>query len=103
MRLILLISLIFSSVSLSAEEHTIGQKNKMFTQKELHIKTGDTVHFLNQDNIFHNVFSLSDTKFFDLGSYPRNESRPVIFEKPGKIEVECAIHPQMYMVVKVED
>lgn len=82
-----------------AEEYTVAQKNKAFTVKTLQVKVGDTVHFENDDPFFHNVFSLSDTATFDLGSYPKGESKSVTFEKPGKVEVECAIHPNMKMVV----
>lgn len=95
------------SAAVSAKDLTIGQKDKTFVLgakqiEQLTIKTGDTIHFQNQDPWFHNIFSLSDTKLFDLGSYPKGESRDVTFDKPGEVEVECAIHPQMYLVVNVE-
>ncbi len=85
-----------------AAEYTVGQKNKKFTQKELRIKVGDVVKFENQDPFFHNVYSLADQKTFDLGSYPKGESRAVTFDTKGTIPVECAIHPNMYMEVIVE-
>jgi plastocyanin len=90
-----------------ADEYTVGQKDKTFIQngskvEKLTIKTGDTVHFQNQDPWFHNVFSLSELKTFDLGSYPKGQSKAVTFDKAGTVEVECAIHPQMYMVVEVK-
>ncbi|HEB66643.1 MAG TPA: methylamine utilization protein [Gammaproteobacteria bacterium] len=84
-----------------AAQHEVGQKNKAFTVKHLKIKVGDTVAFTNLDPFFHNVYSLSQAKTFDLGSYPKGESKSVTFDKPGKVEVECAIHPQMHMVVEV--
>jgi plastocyanin len=80
----------------------VGQKNKEFTKKEITIKQGDVVRFKNEDPFFHNVFSLSDTKFFDLGSFPQGEHKDVKFEEAGEIEVECAIHPNMKMTIKVE-
>lgn len=86
----------------SAENIVVGQKDKAFTQKEITIQAGDTVEFLNEDPYFHNVFSLSDTKLFDLGSYPEGDSRTVTFEEKGVVEVECAIHPQMVMKINVE-
>lgn len=103
MRFLLFISLLLVSVVSSAEEFEVEQKNKMFSVEKITLKKGDTIHFKNSDKIFHNVFSLSDTQFFDLGSYPKGESRAVTFDTPGKVEVECAIHPQMYMVVEVEE
>jgi plastocyanin len=45
---------------------------------------------------------LSDAKLFDLGSYPQGQSKPVTFDKPGTVEVECAIHPQMKITVEVK-
>ena len=85
-----------------ATEFEVGQLNKEFTMKELKIKVGDSVKFTNQDDFFHNVFSLSDAALFDLGSYPKGEFRSVTFEEAGKVEVECAIHPNMRMTIEVE-
>lgn len=86
-----------------AETHEVGQKDKEFTVSELAIKKGDKVKFINRDSFFHNVFSLSDAAFFDLGSFPEGEFKEVVFEEPGEVEVECAIHPNMKMVIKVEE
>ena len=93
--------------ALAAENHLVEQRDKNFYYKgakieTLKIKPGDTIEFKNMDPYFHNVFSLSDVKTFDLGSYPKGQSKSVKFEKPGKIEIECAIHPQMHMVVEVK-
>lgn len=96
-----LFTLIFSS-SISAETHVVGQKDKEFTVDKLKIKAGDTIKFINEDSFFHNVFSLSDAKFFDLGSFPQGEFKEVTFDDPGTIDVECAIHPNMIMTVVVE-
>lgn len=91
------------SVSAQAAEHEIAQRNKAFTVKALKIKKGDTVSFPNQDPFFHNVFSLSPTKSFDLGSYPKGETKKIVFDKAGKIDVECAIHPNMQMTIEVAE
>lgn len=89
-----------SSTALSAE-FMVGQKNKQFTKKELSLKVGDVVEFKNEDPFSHNVFSLSDTQSFDLGSYPQGQSKKVTFTKAGKVEVECAIHPEMKLNIEV--
>ncbi len=94
-------ALFFASVA-TAEEYEVAQKNKAFSVEELNIKAGDTVKFTNQDDFFHNVFSLSDLKTFDLGSYPKGEFKSVTFDKAGTVEVECAIHPSMLMTINVE-
>lgn len=84
-----------------AAEHLVDQKEKNFSVAHLNIKVGDTVTFRNSDQFFHNVFSMSDVKSFDLGSYSQGKSKTVTFDKQGTIEVECAIHPNMKMVVEV--
>jgi len=71
------------------------QINKSFDPKVLPIAVGTTVEFPNDDNVFHNVFSLSKTKPFDLGIYAQNSSKSVVFDQPGLVKVYCNIHPQM--------
>ena len=95
-------SAIFLSATVNAETYEVGQQNKKFSVKKLSIKVGDSVKFINQDAFFHNVFSLSDIKFFDLGSFPKGEFKTVVFEEPGVVEVECAIHPDMMMEIEVK-
>ncbi len=91
-----------------AAEYVVGQKNKTFVDEagnkmeRLSIKVGDTVRFLNEDPFFHNIFSLSEVKTFDLGSFPQGDSRTVTFDKAGKLDIECAIHPQMHLVLEVQ-
>jgi plastocyanin len=90
-----------------AEEHTVAQNNKTFMLKgakveKLSIKVGDSISFKNEDPFFHNIFSLSDLKTFDLGSYPQGQAKSVVFDKPGVVEVECAIHPSMQLKVEVK-
>ena len=84
-----------------AESYVVGQKNKKFSEDKLTINVGDVINFQNNDNFFHNIFSLSDVQAFDLGSYPKGESREVIFEKIGTLVIECAIHPSMSLEVTV--
>jgi len=95
-----LLALAASAVHAS-EEHVVAQKGKAFSQKTLRIKAGDSVRFVNEDAFAHNVFSLSDAKSFDLGTYSKGGSKTVTFDKPGTVEIECAVHPDMKMVVEV--
>jgi plastocyanin len=87
--------------AVQAEEHTVGQKNKTFSAQKLKVKVGDSVGFRNDDAFFHNVFSLSPIQTFDLGSFPKGQTRKVTFTKPGTVEIECAIHPEMKMEIEV--
>lgn len=84
-----------------ANEHLVDQKNKKFSVSKLNAKVGDTVKFTNSDPFAHNVYSLSDTQSFDLGSYRKNDTKSLVLNKPGKIEVECSIHTDMNMVIEV--
>jgi plastocyanin len=85
----------------SAGSHEVHQKGNQFDVQSLTVKVGDTVSFRNDDPHFHNIFSLSDAQSFDLGSYPQGESRKVKFDKEGRVDVECAIHPNMKMTIQV--
>jgi plastocyanin len=93
--------------AIQAAEIEIGQQNKAFISNgqklsTFKIKAGDTIRFKNYDTFFHNVFSLSDIEPFDLGSFPKGDSRAVTFAKKGTIEIECAIHPHMQLKLEVE-
>lgn len=99
---ILLIVVAGITFSAQAKEFEIAQKDKKFSQKNLTIKVGDAVNFKNEDPFSHNVFSLSDPKTFDLGSYPQGQSKTVTFDKAGTVEVECAIHPDMKIDIEVQ-
>jgi len=86
----------------TAAEQVVAQKGKAFSVKKLKVKVGDSVKFVNEDPFSHNVFSLSAVKSFDLGSYPQGGAKSVTFDKPGTVEVECAIHPEMTLTIEVE-
>ena len=92
--------------TLYADSYVVSQKNKtfMFDDKvvdHMKIMVGDSIDFLNEDPFFHNVFSVSPSGRFDLGIFPQGESRSVVFDKQGEVEVECSIHPHMYLKVEV--
>lgn len=106
-KLILLLSLLLVSTSVMAVEHVVLQKGKAFVEngavvESLTLAVGDSIRFVNEDPYFHNIFSLSDLSTFDLGSFPQGDSRTITFDEAGSIEVECAIHPEMYMEVTIQ-
>jgi plastocyanin len=86
-----------------AAEKTISQKDKTFSETEITVKVGDTLTFVNDDNIGHNVLSSSAGNEFNLGSMAPGASAPFTFKKSGDVAVLCAIHPRMKMAVKVTD
>jgi hypothetical protein len=78
------------------EKHpALTQKNAWFIPEVLAVLVGTTVDFPNLDDQYHNVFSYSKPKRFDLGRYPANETRPVTFDKPGVVKIYCEIHAHM--------
>jgi plastocyanin len=84
-----------------AQTHTtasaphISHKDQAFSPRALVITTGTTVDFKNDDRIYHNAFSLSKSKPFDLGIYPEGTSKFVTFNEPGLVRVYCNMHPAM--------
>ena len=91
------------ATSASSERAVLRQHGERFTPHVLPVLRGSTVDFPNEDVLFHNVFSLSRAKEFDLGRYPRGTSRSVTFERPGIVQVFCHIHSDMSAVVLVLD
>ena len=81
----------------------IRQENEMFTPKVVAVPVGSTVEFPNGDPIYHNVFSLSRTRAFNLGRYPKGQSREVKFDRAGIVKVFCDIHSHMSATVMVFD
>jgi len=80
---------------------TMDQRDETFVPHVLAITVGTTVDFPNSDVTFHNVFSLSKTKRFDLGRYPRGRSKSVRFDRPGVVQVFCDIHSDMSAYILV--
>jgi len=74
---------------------SIEQKDRRFVPDLVVIPAGATVSFPNFDPIFHNVFSLSKAKSFDLGNYREGQSRLVTFPVPGVVAVYCHLHSNM--------
>ena len=87
----------------TAKQRVIEQRNKEFAPHVMAVPVGSTVSFPNFDNIFHNVFSLSKTKAFDLGMYKSGETRDVKFDKPGIVRLGCNLHANMSAYIVVVD
>lgn len=85
----------------AAQEHVVSQKNRQFAPKALTAKVGEPVNFKNDDSVYHNVFSLSKALSFDLRAMAPGQSRKVEMVREGVIDVECAIHPEMKLQIKV--
>jgi plastocyanin len=77
------------------------QKDANFEPHVLPVVVGTTVRWPNEDDIFHNVFSTSDAKEFDLGYYKKEKTPDVLFDKVGRVDVFCAIHTKMHCIILV--
>jgi len=80
---------------------SLTQVKYAFDPRVLGIPVGTTVEFPNKDAVFHNVFSYSKTKRFDLGYYGKGKSKRVTFDKPGLVKVFCDIHSSMSAFILV--
>jgi plastocyanin len=85
----------------AARTYTMAQQDGTFVPHVLPVPVGSTVEFPNADRVYHNVFSLSKASSFDLGRYPRGQSRSVRFDSAGVVKVFCHIHSDMTAVVLV--
>ena len=80
---------------------TLDQRNERFVPRVVAITIGSTVDCPNNDRTYHNVFSLSKTKRFDLGRYAAGHSKSVRFDRPGIVRVFCDIHSHMNAFILV--
>ena len=83
------------------QKKIIDQRNLKFIPTVVAIMVGETVEFPNNDQTYHNVFSLSKTRPFDLGRYAANRSKSVRFDEPGIVRVFCDIHSHMSAFILV--
>lgn len=77
------------------------QKDASFDPHVLPVAVGTTVRWPNEDDIFHNVFSMSEPKQFDLGLYHKEKTPEITFERAGRVDVFCAIHTRMHCIILV--
>lgn len=83
----------------------MAQKDLAFVPPLLPMQTGTKVEFPNLDDTYHNIFSFSPAKRFDLGRY-RSDERPipsVLFDVPGLVTLRCDIHQHMRGLILVLD
>ena len=88
--------------SLKLKPAVMDQQDLKFLPHVLPVVAGTAVEFANNDKTFHNVFSSSEAKTFDLGLYSPGRRRSVTFDKSGVVRILCHVHPDMeaYIVVK---
>ncbi len=101
--------LYLTSPSINLDEHPpkpaeLKQEGLQFLPSVLVVQTGSEVFFPNMDDTFHNVFSYSPAKSFDLGRYKSGENPPSrTFEQAGVVQVFCEVHDHMRATILVVD
>ena len=88
-------------LDLSKTKFVMDQRNLEFIPHVLPVLVGSTVQFPNNDKVDHNVFSMSRTKKFNLGSYKAGQSKTMVFDKPGIVELRCDVHAEMAAYILV--
>lgn len=84
-----------------ARRAVMDQRNETFVPHVLAVMAGTVIDFPNSDKTYHNVFSLSKAKRFDLGRYAVGRSKSERFDRPGVVRVFCDIHSHMNAFVVV--
>jgi plastocyanin len=79
----------------------MDQRAEQFSPRVLAVTAGTTVDFPNNDRTFHNVFSLSRVRSFDLGRFAPGRTGSVRFDRPGIVPVFCDIHSHMSAFILV--
>jgi plastocyanin len=77
------------------------QRDARFSPSFLVIAAGQSLEMVNDDAIYHNVFSYSKPNDFDLGLYPAGESRKLLLRHPGVVKLYCSIHESMNATILV--
>ena len=102
-KLIALVVICGLSTGAFAATEVIHQQGRAFSAESFSIKKGESVTFLNDDSVPHNIMSISTGNEFNLGSQLPGSSVDVAFKEAGDVMVICAIHPRMKMTIKVVD
>lgn len=93
-----------AGTALGAIPYSISQKGREFRPKEVAIKRGEALRFVNDDGeLLHHAYLSSDTFNFDSGDQQPGSQFEVIFSVAGHYTVLCGIHPKMKLVVHVTD
>ena len=87
----------------AGSDHIITQKGKKFSSGEISITAGDTVTFVNDDKLRHNVYSRTKGHKFKIKKQKPGDEDSITFDSAGAIDVRCAIHPKMKLMINVSD
>lgn len=93
---------LLAGAALGASSYTISQKDREFRPREIIIKRGETLRFVNDDGeLLHHAYLSSETFNFDTGDQQPGSQIDVLFSVAGDYTVLCGIHPKMKLGVHV--
>jgi plastocyanin len=98
----LVLILLATAPAAAGERHLVSQKGRQFRPSALHIRVGDVVVFQNDDRTDHHIMAADGPSEFSSRLLPRGSSFEVTFDRPGRWEIGCRIHPRMRMILDVE-
>lgn len=84
-----------ASVEPKIEDAVIHEKNARFSPAFAVVVASQGVSMVNDDLIYHNVFSYSRPNDFDLGIYAAGQARRIRLDHPGVVKTYCSIHEKM--------
>jgi plastocyanin len=93
---------LLAGAALGANPYTISQKDREFRPREIIVKRGETLRFINDDGeLLHHAYLSSETFDFDTGDQQPGSRFDVVFSVAGDYTVLCGIHPKMKLGVHV--
>jgi plastocyanin len=92
-----------ASATPAAARVAIEQRGREFIPWMTVVQTGTSVEFPNNDTIRHHVYSFSDPKRFEIKLYAGKPGQPIVFDRPGRVDIGCNIHDWMEAHVLVVD
>lgn len=86
----------------AADEHTVSMAGRTFSPTVLRIQAGDTIRFVNDDTVSHEVYSLTQGHFFASGRRAPGKHAVFVFNRPGAFDViSAARYDKMKLHVEV--
>lgn len=92
-----------AALALAAEPVEVRQAGRHFAPDRLKLKRGTAVDFINDEDVVHHAFVTTAAFSADTGDISPGESKRIVFDRTGRFDVHCAIHPQMSLAVEVTE
>lgn len=93
---------LFLAAPAEAAEHVIRMASQQYQPAEIRAAKGDSLRFINDDDLAHEVFVPTVGFGLDLGKQEPGEEKAITLANEGSFEVECVFHQDMLLAVTVE-